>query len=198
MAMTCSPAYAAEPLGAVTHAELALARLLDSRGVHYSFPDLWPSPYYVYEFTGGGKTGAYLGLILRADRAVDALSVAPEQLAIRRLRRHLLASVEDETGLPSITALTTDGSLTAAFGTCAALSQQQAIVEAAEAWREIARYAIDLIERHTSGQHYVFAHHPPPHETSPCGVIGFAAPRIPRAPGRPVCSPVPSNFGVAA
>jgi hypothetical protein len=152
--------------------------------------------YQVWHYTGVGKTHAYLSLLLRAGRAVANLSTTPDQQATRRLRKHLLTSVEDETGLPSITALTTDDSLTATFGTGAPLSQQQAI-EAAEAWRAIYRIARDAVERIIGVQHYPFAHHPPPLETSPCGVIGFAAPRMPRAPGRPVYSPVQSSLGVA-
>lgn len=38
----------------------------------------------------------------------------------------------------------------------------------------------------------------PPTDCSPCGVIRLAAPRLPRAPGRPANSPVPSSSVVVA
>lgn len=207
--MTGSPAHAAEPLRAHTEqvlalAERAVARLLDNKGVKYSLPDQWlqwlpPARDLreVYVATGADKTHAAASLMLRAGRIVANFSTTLDQQASRRLRRHLLTSVEDETGLPSITALITGDSSTATFGSGAPLSQQQA-AEAAEAWRAVYRIARDVVERSICVQHYAFEHHPPPLETSPCGVIGFAAPRIPRAPGRPVYSPVQSSLGVAA
>ncbi|MGV9850413.1 hypothetical protein ACWDWU_16835 [Streptomyces sp. NPDC003442] len=175
-------------------------RLADLPG--WDLPGAWQPACSgkMWEFVGGhigsGKTFAPLSIMLAADRAIAAISA--DDLVRIRLRRRLLASVEDDTGLPSITVLITYDGLAATLGPSRPLLSEQQVIEVAETWREIYRIARDLVEQHICCQHYVFVHHPPPLETSPCGVIGFAAPRIPRAPGRPVYSPDPSNLGVAA
>ncbi|MCM2388824.1 hypothetical protein [Streptomyces albipurpureus] len=110
----------------------------------------------------------------------------------------LFRTSESETGLPTITA----PPIPVHLAPLLAGESQEDLERATEAlslvWRCVALDALTVLNAVLAGRRYEFAAQAQPNESSPCGVIRFAAPRIPRAPGLPAYSPVSSTLGALA
>lgn len=147
---------------------------------------------------GSGKTQS-LGVLLRSalvfSDAKTALDEAQDQRATTDLAWRLLSSAEKDTRLPSIT--TPVSGSTTIWG-AGLLPAPDELAEASEVVALFWLVAVDLLTEHLAPHHYELGSHPPPHGSSPCGVIGLSAPRVPRAPGGPADLPVPSHMCVLA
>lgn len=75
---------------------------------------------------------------------------------------------------------------------------RDALAQAARVARRLWHFVLSLLNTLLNGCSFEFRDHAPPHESSPCGVIRLAAPRIPRAPGVSACPPVSSSLSVLA
>ncbi|MEU1277776.1 hypothetical protein [Streptomyces sp. NPDC005805] len=109
----------------------------------------------------------------------------------------LLASAEKDTGIPGISAPHAPGHPQAEVGSALVeatvrIEQLRLLDAVLAALITLLREQLDLALGNAPGD---FAVTPPPHATSPCGVIGLAAPRVPRAPGRTRATRNPSHPG---
>ncbi|XUL89929.1 hypothetical protein ACQ86D_27600 [Streptomyces galilaeus] len=146
--------------------------------------------------------GTLVASALLADEAHRTVETVRSNWAAHDLTRRLLWSSEEYTGLPLITALVDDSvfndpALPARLRAWALAS----LAELDQAAKEIARVRKalrDILRALLGGCRYAFDDHPPPHASSPCGVIRFAAPLVPRAPGSAAASPAPSSICVLA
>ncbi|MBA0053721.1 hypothetical protein E0L36_23510 [Streptomyces sp. AJS327] len=148
--------------------------------------------------TGAGKTRIALDLWLRAERRVRTLEFVQRELASIDLTRQLLASAEEFTGLPVGQTPAAHAGLPLPRWEGRPPSEEEAVA-AVGVWRAVGRTALRQLQRELVLAHHEFAVCPAPGAASPCGVIGRASPRVPRAPERPVWSPVaPSPYVIAA
>ncbi|MGW3651031.1 hypothetical protein [Streptomyces sp. NPDC000878] len=130
---------------------------------------------------GGGKTEASLLAALRCAGTKDSLDrIRDEQFAVGIARR-LLSTVEEDTGLSSITTQSI-GSSEPWAGPLFTFAME-ALEEVAETIHLLWLLAVSLLAEHLGSNDYEFCSHPPLHESSPLGVRGMGSPRRPRAPG---------------
>lgn len=149
----------------------------------------------VVQFTAGSGKSHSLGVLLRSALVLrDAKAIldeAQDQRATADLARRLLSSAEKDTRLPSIT--TPVSRPTTIWGTGPALAPD----ELAAASKVVALFwlaTVDLLSGRLEPGRYELGSQAPPHESSPCGVIGLSAPRVPRAPGGLAALPAPSHM----
>ena len=150
----------------------------------------------------GHSLGSVVARTVLADESHRAVELVRSKWAAHDLTRRILQSSEECTGLPLITSLVDDPSFRAstphartrlwAFASLAELDQ------AAKELARVRKALRDILRTLLGGYHYAFDDHPPPHASSPCGVIRFAAPVVPRAPGSTAASPAPSSICVLA
>ncbi|MFE9027216.1 hypothetical protein ACFYOA_13235 [Streptomyces iakyrus] len=147
--------------------------------------------------TGAGKTRSLLSTALWLSHTQTVIRQAQERWADAALTRDLLASSEEATKLPSITTPTICFDLAEAWagGPLPSLCE---LTRAAEVVTWLRHVVLGLLGRVLRSHGYEFGPHGPPNEASPCGVIRFAAPCLPRAPGEPAYSPVSAISGVLA
>ena len=148
---------------------------------------------------GSGRAEGLLHTTLLADRAVDALATARRSAEGDCLTRRLLATVEADTSLPAITTPVGHAGLPPAQASPLALDCHE-IARAEPIWRMVHQVARVLLQQAVGVRPPELTAAPPPTPASPCGVIGMAATRIPRAPGRPAHHPpvIPSPAAAAA
>ncbi|MFD8545024.1 hypothetical protein [Streptomyces sp. NPDC059649] len=145
---------------------------------------------------GAGKTASvvsfWLEAALWAKRTKSALDEVLAHRSAVELGLRLLATSEEATGIPSITAVATSPNLAAVWGNRLLPSLEQltrASGEVERLWHVAVALLAELLGVRTHGHDS----HAVPHESSPCGVLRLASPLVPRAPGGPACLPVPSN-----
>lgn len=152
----------------------------------------------IVEFPAGSGKSQVLGALLRGALVLrDAKAIldeAQDQRATADLARRLLSSAEKDTRLPSIT---TPVSSTTIWGVGPVPAPDE-LAAASEVVSLFWLVAINLLSEHLASGRYELGSHAPPHESSPCGVIGLSTPRVPRAPGGPADLPVLSHMCVLA
>ncbi|MBK3624793.1 hypothetical protein JHN59_08005 [Streptomyces sp. MBT49] len=138
-----------------------------------------------------------LRLALWADQESEALSLAWEQREAIALAQVLLRTGEEETGLASITAATIFLDVAAVLRLTESTSEDE-VESATTMVVELQRALRVVLATLLNWGDFEFDDHPPPHQSSPCGVIRFAAPLVPRAPGSAAVPPAPSSVLVLA
>ncbi|QKW06781.1 hypothetical protein HUT18_10630 [Streptomyces sp. NA04227] len=153
-------------------------------------------------FDGDRRTGRsvedfWLSAALRAEHTKRSLDEVRRHRSVVEFGLRLLSSAEDVTGLPSITAPATAPGLAAVWGS-RVLPSLDELARSAEEAERFWHVAVAVLAELLGVLVPVHNAQAPPGDSAPCGVIRFAAPVIPRAPGGPVHSPVPSSLFVPA
>ncbi|GAA3371257.1 hypothetical protein GCM10020367_21190 [Streptomyces sannanensis] len=140
---------------------------------------------------GSGKSRTLLWTFLRVKRLRESLGKTQRQVAVADLARRLLASAEEATHRPAITSAVICAEASPNWGTALPSMDEmaEAAIEVEQLWLITLGLLVELFGSHV----FVFGAHPPPHESSPCGVIRLASPLVPRAPGGPAGLPVSSS-----
>jgi hypothetical protein len=147
---------------------------------------------------GTGKSRVLEAILRSALVFSDAKAILDEaqgQRATADLTRRLLSTAEKDTRLPSITTLANHSTAIWASGP---VPTSDELAAASEAVTQFWLVAMDLLSEHISSGRYARDSHAPRQGSSPCGVIGLSAPRVPRAPGGPADLPAPSHMCVLA
>ncbi|WEP00716.1 hypothetical protein A6P39_044205 (plasmid) [Streptomyces sp. FXJ1.172] len=152
----------------------------------------------VEQYVQSGKTtsaGSVLRTVLAADDHRQVLHQAQEQQDSIEFARSLLRSAEEATQLPSIT---TQAVGSTPIRAAADLPPFDDLDRGAKAAEQFWLLALDLLHAQLGLVHGGFLSPAPTCQSSPCGVIRLAAPRVPRAPGGPATLPFSSNSCVLA
>ncbi|MFD5753683.1 hypothetical protein [Streptomyces mirabilis] len=153
---------------------------------------------WVEQYVQSGKTmsaGSVLHTVLAADGLRQVLHEAREQQHSIEFARSLLGSAEESTQLPSITTPTVGSTPVRAAGDLPPFDDLERAAKAAEQFWLL---ALDLLHAQLGLVHCGFRSPAFTRQSSPCGVIRLAAPRVPRAPGGPAALPFSSNSCVLA
>ncbi|MET9779150.1 hypothetical protein ABZ023_33725 [Streptomyces sp. NPDC006367] len=151
----------------------------------------------VDQYLQSGKTmsaGSVLHTVLAANDLRQVLHEAREQQHSIEFARSVLGSAEEATQLPSITTPTVGSTSLRA----ADLPPFDDLHRAAKAAEQVWLLALDLLHARLGPVHCGFRPPAPTRQSSPCGVVRLAAPRVPRAPGGPAALPFSSNSCVLA
>lgn len=137
-----------------------------------------------------------LGWTLRLHEAKTTLDEAPELWSAAGLTRQLLSSSEEETGLPAITTPLSGSTSLWGYGP---LPTPAVLAQAAAAVRQLWHVAVALLDKILNPPSIERGSPAPCLDSSPCGVIKLASPRVPRAPQGPAVSTAsPSPYVLAA
>lgn len=137
-----------------------------------------------------------LSWTLRLDEAKTTLAEAPELWSAAGLARQLLSSSEEETGLPAITTPLSGSTGLWGYGPLPTLA---ALAQAAETVQQLWHVAVALLDKILNPPSIEPGSPAPWLDSSPCGVIKLASPRVPRAPQGPAVSTAsPSPYVLAA
>ncbi|MEU0036130.1 hypothetical protein [Streptomyces sp. NPDC006333] len=149
------------------------------------------------QYMQSGKTlsaSSVLHTVLVVDDLRQVLQEARELQCSIEFARSLLRSAEEATQLPSIT--------TSAVGSVpvrtADLLPFDDLNRASAAAEQFWLLALELLHALLGPVHYGARSPAPACQSSPCGVIRLAAPRVPRAPGGSAALPFSSNSCVLA
>ncbi|MFE2611964.1 hypothetical protein ACFXDI_53910 [Streptomyces mirabilis] len=147
----------------------------------------------VEQYLQSGKTtsaGSVLHTVLAADGLRQVLHEAREQQHSIEFAQSLLRSAEEATQFPSITTPAVGSTPIQAAGDPPPFDDLDRAAEAAEQFWLL---ALDLLHAQLELARCGFRSPAPTRQSSPCGVIRLAAPRVPRAPGGPAALPFSSN-----
>ncbi|MFD8509766.1 type IV secretion system DNA-binding domain-containing protein [Streptomyces antimycoticus] len=155
--------------------------------------------------TGGGKARdsawaawARLSALHDAQKFVKAFQAEVARPAVSSAA--LLSTSEADNKLPTITSPSLLGEVDpranhSRSGTGGLIEDLRRFLKALE--RPI-QQLIRVMETLLGIRHFVVTGPAPPHATSPCGVIRFAAPMVPRAPGRDQPAPTTADYDALA
>lgn len=151
-------------------------------------------------FVMPGSTGMGMGTLLGSALELWAIQRscerARDEYEANDFTRLLLSSAEQNTHLPSITSpsvLASSGS----WGT-GPLASFDELTKVAALAEQLWHVAVALLDEALNPPNFEPGSPTPCFESSPCGVIRLAAPRVPRAPAGPACSSASFILGVLA